>query len=713
MLLDPHYCIYVAVPNFDGNAGCRLGITHNPSIDAGLSRLYGYNQIFVIFAGLPLALADYAVAAAFGRGACRQGPLNLVDPLHKPGGINLHRRSFNPHHRLSRIARRLVTPLHRIGYGGYRHWCGLRVVEALTADAPVDGLPGGGSALEGLVRGVLDGRILFRWELMRALKENGVTQWAAVEDILQALWLRGEVARLPAVEIGLDGIPRCNRCGGVGDVMRGVCASCGDDACLVCLECASMGEARGCRALYSGVGAGPQPCPEPSSQPSLRSGLQPEQRLEMKPQLEGLKKLQPQVQRLQQESQPQTRSANDARRLHLDFELTPAQKAASRAIVELLLSTPALIRTSTPGPAPARTTQARRECLIWAACGSGKTEVSFAAIDETLARGGRVLFAIPRRDVVMELEPRLRSAFPGVDVAVLYGAAGERYGRARITIATTHQVIRFYHAFDLIILDEFDAFPYRGSRMLQYAMRRAVRDDGFTMLMSATPDAGARLRARKGEMAVVWIPARHHGRPLPEPEFIVGEFWRGGELGERVREIAEECLFRRGVQLFIFVPTIELAREVAYALSASLASPADPANPGSGASDGYSGYSGYPGRGGFLPDMLVDYSHSRDPARDKKVRLFREGKLRAFVTTTIMERGITIPFADVMILFADYEAIFDEAALVQMAGRAGRSGDYPDARVWFFARRETASMRNALEMIREMNTLARKAGYLA
>src|SRR5690606_2151847 len=47
------------------------------------------------------------------------------------------------------------------------------------------------------------------------------------------------------------------------------------------------------------------------------------------------------------------------------------------------------------------------DVLIWAACGSGKTEVTPRAVSETVSRGGRVRFALPRRDVVDQLGQRL------------------------------------------------------------------------------------------------------------------------------------------------------------------------------------------------------------------------------------------------------------------------------------------------------------------
>ena len=69
-------------------------------------------------------------------------------------------------------------------------------------------------------------------------------------------------------------------------------------------------------------------------------------------------------------------------------------------------------------------------------------------------------WAIPRTDVVIELVPRLKKAFPHAKVIGLHGHSDEKNDYGDIVISTTHQLIRFYQAFDLLIIDEVDAFPY-------------------------------------------------------------------------------------------------------------------------------------------------------------------------------------------------------------------------------------------------------------
>ncbi|MHB1127704.1 MAG: DEAD/DEAH box helicase family protein [Bacillota bacterium] len=335
------------------------------------------------------------------------------------------------------------------------------------------------------------------------------------------------------------------------------------------------------------------------------------------------------------------------------------------------------------------------ECLVWAVCGAGKTEVSFWAIWEILRQGKKVLFAIPRKDVVLELEPRIRRAFPDQRVLALFGGAQEKYREAEIIVATTHQAIRFYRSFDLVVLDEVDAFPYHGNTMLFHAVERARQDNGKIIYMTATPGGKLYRRTEKGEVTLVKIPARHHGYPLPEPKIITGQSLVDsgeGEMGisSKVLDLLHLSLEGDLAQIFVFVPSVHLAQVVGKALKSAITLP--PFN-------------------NFTGDW-VQYSHSRDPERDSKCQRFGRGEFPVFVTTTILERGITISRANVIVLFAESEKIFDAGALIQMAGRSGRSEEYPEGRVWFVGVRTTPAMHDAVGKIKSMNLEARRLGYL-
>src|SRR5690606_18043814 len=80
------------------------------------------------------------------------------------------------------------------------------------------------------------------------------------------------------------------------------------------------------------------------------------------------------------------------------------------------------------------------------------------------------------REVVLELAPRLGQAFPHVPTVALYGGVPERWAMAPLMVMTTHQSLRFRRLFDLLIVDEVDAFPYHHDPMLPRAVAGALAD---------------------------------------------------------------------------------------------------------------------------------------------------------------------------------------------------------------------------------------------
>ncbi len=76
-----------------------------------------------------------------------------------------------------------------------------------------------------------------------------------------------------------------------------------------------------------------------------------------------------------------------------------------------------------------------------------------------------------------------------------------------------------------------------------------------------------------------------------------------------------------------------------------------------------------------------------------------------------MERGITLQGIQVIVLAADHP-IFDERALVQMAGRVGRTRENPTGKVIFMAEKMTGPMRTAVKWIEEQNKCALELGLI-
>jgi competence protein ComFA len=369
---------------------------------------------------------------------------------------------------------------------------------------------------------------------------------------------------------------------------------------------------------------------------------------------------------LYKQSYPESQTPLTPLQPRLDFSLTAAQQRAATELENFIKSNASVF-------------------LVWAVCGGGKTEVSFGIIARVLAMGGRVLFAIPRKDVVGELAPRFQKAFPAVPQAALSGGLRRQISDARLVLATTHQCVRFYQSFDLVVLDEADAFPYQGSEMLHQAVRRALKPTGRLVIMSATPDRHTLAQALAGRLPYVSIPARYHRRPLIVPEVIRVKLHFGAQQQWEIPEaVATQLLRTKQLQrkLLVFLPTIRLIETWGAALVRW------------GRPQGVSG--------------ALIHSQSKNAQRNKE--LLSEGKLDFLVASTILERGITIADLDVMVLDADNERIFDCRTLVQIAGRAGRYGE--TAQALFYGESVTRSMQECIRWIRQLNLEGAQLGYL-
>lgn len=322
----------------------------------------------------------------------------------------------------------------------------------------------------------------------------------------------------------------------------------------------------------------------------------------------------------------------------------------------------------------------KKELLVWAVCGAGKTEVLFSGISEALKLGQRICIATPRTDVVLELVPRIKKVFPSILVTALYGGSDDRHQSSPLTISTTHQLLRFQHAFDTIIVDEVDAFPYTFDESLQWAVKKAAKPKAARIYLTATPSKKWQNECRFGKREFIKIPVRFHRKPLPLPKFVWCGNWQKriekSWLPYNVLHWAEKRV-KQGKQALIFLPHIEFMKR-----SLPIFKKLHPA---------------------------IEAVHAEDSLRREKVERMRAGKTPILLTTTILERGVTFPNIDVAVLGAEND-IFTEAALVQIAGRVGRSSVYPAGDVTFFHYGRTKAMIQALLHIDGMNKEAREAG---
>lgn len=322
------------------------------------------------------------------------------------------------------------------------------------------------------------------------------------------------------------------------------------------------------------------------------------------------------------------------------------------------------------------------ELLVWAVCGAGKTEVLFHGIEAALLSGKRVCIATPRTDVVLELAPRLKKAFPHIAVAALYGGSEDRHIMAPLTVTTTHQLFRFQNAFDTIIIDEVDAFPYSMDTSLQFAVQKAKKETSATILLTATPSKKMQTAYENGKLQAVTIPARYHRNPIPIPTMQWCGNWKRQFEKKTIPPVIADWIKQRlqlNTPILLFFPSIrvmEHALPLVQTLNSGLQS-----------------------------------VHSEDPKRKEKVSSLREGLIPGLLTTTILERGVTIPKLDVAVIGSE-QTVFGESALVQIAGRVGRSAKDPDGDIMFFHYGKSNDMVRAIQHIRSMNGEAKKRGLL-
>ena len=96
--------------------------------------------------------------------------------------------------------------------------------------------------------------------------------------------------------------------------------------------------------------------------------------------------------------------------------------------------------------------KAGKHALVHAVTGAGKTEMMYQVVATAIKAGKAVCIATPRIDVCIELYGRMKDDF-SCSISLLHGES-DPYFRTPLVIATTHQLLKFYQAFDLLIIDD-------------------------------------------------------------------------------------------------------------------------------------------------------------------------------------------------------------------------------------------------------------------
>lgn len=272
-------------------------------------------------------------------------------------------------------------------------------------------------------------------------------------------------------------------------------------------------------------------------------------------------------------------------------------------------------------------------------------------------------FALPRRDVCVELSNRLKNIFANNNVISVYGGHTS-IKEGDIVVLTTHQLYRYKKYFSLIILDEIDAFPFKGDKVLNSMFEEALC--GHFIMMSATPPKETIEYFSQDGKDILRLDTRFHKHALPVPKIINGPT---PYLFLKLVFILKSYI-KSKKPVFIFAPTIEECEKLYAYLSIFI-------------------------KGG-------NCVHSKKKYRSEIIDAFRSKSFNYLVTTSVLERGVTLRDLQVIVYKSD-SFVYDSGTLVQISGRVGRKADAPEGEVIYLAKTTTKDMEESIRNIKKSN----------
>ncbi len=347
----------------------------------------------------------------------------------------------------------------------------------------------------------------------------------------------------------------------------------------------------------------------------------------------------------------------------LDFQLTPAQE---RVLSE--------IEGDMGQPHPMNR-------LIQGDVGSGKTIVALMAALIAVENGFQAAFMVPTeilaeqhflniRRLVRPLGIRpalLTSSIKGSEREVILQSitSGEEH-----IIIGTHALIQehiHFHRLGLVVIDEQHKFG---------VMQRAtLRRKGMTpdvLVMTATPIPRTLALTLYGDLAISIIDEFPPGR-VPVETRLYYERSR-----PKVYEVVKEEI-RKGRQAFLLYPLVEESDKVDLLDATRMADHL---------------------QRDIFPEFRVDLIHGRMKGEEKEEVMvkFRDGQIDILVATTVIEVGIDIPNASVILV--EHAERFGLPQLHQLRGRIGR-GRYPSKCLLLAQYRRSEEARRRLRVMEE------------
>ncbi|HTA35624.1 MAG TPA: ATP-dependent DNA helicase RecG [Solirubrobacteraceae bacterium] len=348
--------------------------------------------------------------------------------------------------------------------------------------------------------------------------------------------------------------------------------------------------------------------------------------------------------------------------------LTAPRELTARWLAELLPFEPTAEQHAAMAAIDADLAHARpMQRLLMGEVGSGKTVVALYALLRAVEHGMQGVLMAPTETLAEQHFATLQTLVPAalLPSALLSGSTPARR-RADVLgklasgelslIVGTHALIEADVAFDRLavaVVDEQHRFGVRQRAALDRKGPRGLAP--HVLHMTATPIPRTLALTEYGDLDVTRLRELPRGRQ-PIATHVVTSPAARARAYERVREE-----LRAGRQAYIVCPLVEESEQLqARAASAEFERL----------------------RTGELRDFEVELLHGQLPAREKQRAMarFNEGAAQVLVATTVIEVGVDVPNATVM-LVEDAER-YGISQLHQLRGRIGR-GEHPSVCLLF------------------------------
>ena len=288
--------------------------------------------------------------------------------------------------------------------------------------------------------------------------------------------------------------------------------------------------------------------------------------------------------------------------------------------------------------------------LLMGDVGSGKTLVALLAMLDAVESGHQAVLMVPTEVLARQHAATFRELLGplGLEVALLVGpdrGAARRHALAAIARRATRLAIGTHALFQtgvafadlaLAVIDEQHRFGVH-QRLRLRGKGRAVD----LLLMTATPIPRSLLLSAYGDVAT----SRLEGRP-PGRQPVTTAILPARRSDEVIQAL--ERAVARGEQAYWVCPLIERAtgeRATAEARAAAL-------------------------RERFGAMVGVVHGRLSGPAKSRVMQAFARGEIRILVATTVIEVGVDVPEASVIVI--EGAGQFGLAQLHQLRGRVGR-----------------------------------------